>query len=62
MFKEFELYRIAEWCNERGILPCRVDHACIKSAARSLQIPFSHKLRGYEVKRVESLMEEMSDD
>lgn len=41
MFKNIELQKIADWCNEREILPNRVVILDVKAACRSLGMPWS---------------------
>ncbi|MFA0038732.1 hypothetical protein [Vibrio sp. 10N.261.52.A1] len=56
MFKNRELQMIADWCNEREILPNRVVILDVKAACRSLGIAMEHSVSNEEIKEIESLM------
>lgn len=56
MFKNIELQKIADCCNEREILPNRVVILDVKAACRSLGIAMEHSVSNEEIKEIESLM------
>jgi len=58
MFKISELWNIADWCNERGILPHRVVIDDVRAACRSLNININHTVTNEEIKEIESFMQQ----
>lgn len=58
MFKNSEIWQIADWCNERGMLPNRVEISDVKAACRSLGIEISHSVSNEEIKDIESIMQQ----
>lgn len=58
MFKNSELWKIADWCNERGILPHRVVISDVKAACSSLDIAINHSVSNEEIKEIESFMKQ----
>ena len=56
MFKSIELQKIADWCNEREMLPNRVVILDVKAACRSLGVFIEHSVSNEEIKEIESLM------
>lgn len=58
MFKNNELWKIADWCNERGILPHRVVISDVKAACTSLNITIGHDVSNEEIKEIESFMQQ----
>jgi hypothetical protein len=58
MFKNSELWEIADWCNEREILPHRVTISDVQSACRSLRIGINHSVTNEEIKEIELFMQQ----
>lgn len=58
MFKNSELWKIADWCNERGMLPHRVEIQDVKAACRSLGIGINHSVSNEEIKEIEAFMQQ----
>jgi hypothetical protein len=55
VFNNKQMHDIAEWCEERGILSDRIDHATIKSACKSLSISEDGNFDNYQLKEIGNL-------
>lgn len=56
-FNNEQMHDIAAWCEERQILPDRIDHSTIKSACKSLHIENDGAFDLYEIKEIGTLYE-----